>query len=49
VINDQDLGSLFQYPPEPHLAAAAAMPLLDMTIILLRGQQVLLGRPRAIR
>jgi len=36
--------ALFQYPPEPHLAAAAAMPLLILTIILLRGQQVLLGR-----
>jgi iron(III) transport system permease protein len=36
--------SLFQYPPEPHLAAAAAMPLLILTILLLRGQQLLLGR-----
>jgi iron(III) transport system permease protein len=36
--------SLFQYPPEPHLAAAAAMPLLVLTILLLRGQQALLGR-----
>src|SRR5580704_3397999 len=38
------LWSLFQYPPEPHLAAAAAMPLLVLTILLLRGQQLLLGR-----
>ena len=36
--------SLFQYPPHAHLAAAAAMPLLVLTIILLRGQQMLLGR-----
>ncbi|MBV8889706.1 MAG: iron ABC transporter permease [Alphaproteobacteria bacterium] len=36
--------SLFQYPPNPHLAAAAAMPLLVLTILLLRGQQLLLGR-----
>src|SRR3954447_16452236 len=36
--------ALFQYPPEPHLAAAAAMPLLVVTILLLRVQQALLGR-----
>jgi iron(III) transport system permease protein len=36
--------ALFQSPPEPHLAAAAAMPLLVVTILLLRGQQALLGR-----
>ncbi|HTW50923.1 MAG TPA: iron ABC transporter permease [Stellaceae bacterium] len=36
--------SLFQYPPHPHLAAAAAMPLLLLTIVMLHGQQVLLGR-----
>jgi iron(III) transport system permease protein len=36
--------ALFQSPPEPHLAAAAAMPLLVVTILLLRGQQLLLGR-----
>jgi len=36
--------SLFQEPPEPHLAAAAAMPLLLATMLLLRGQQMLLGR-----
>jgi iron(III) transport system permease protein len=34
--------SLFQYPPEPHLAAAAALPLLLLTVLLLRGQQWLL-------
>lgn len=36
--------ALFQSPSEPHLAAAAAMPLLILTILLLRGQQMLLGR-----
>ncbi len=36
--------SLFQFPPNPHLAAAAALPLLIVTILLLRGRQVLLGR-----
>jgi len=36
--------SLFQYPPNPHLAAAAALPLLLLTILLLRGRQFLLGR-----
>jgi iron(III) transport system permease protein len=36
--------ALFQPPAEPHLAAAAAMPLLVVTILLLRGQQRLLGR-----
>jgi iron(III) transport system permease protein len=36
--------SLFQYPPHEHLAAAASMPLLVLTILLLRGQQALLGR-----
>jgi iron(III) transport system permease protein len=36
--------SLFQYPPNPHLAAAAALPLLLVTILLLRGRQMLLGR-----
>jgi iron(III) transport system permease protein len=36
--------ALFQSPPEPHLAAAAAMPLLLVTMLLLRGQQALLGR-----
>ncbi len=36
--------SLFQLPPQPHLAAAASMPLLVLTIVMLRGQQLLLGR-----
>ena len=36
--------SLFQLPPHPHLAAAASMPLLLLTIAMLRGQQALLGR-----
>src|SRR6266436_785842 len=36
--------SLFQFPPDPHLAAAAALPLLLVTIVLLRGRQWLLGR-----
>lgn len=36
--------ALFQYPPNPHLAAAAALPLLLVTILLLQGRQWLLGR-----
>src|SRR6478752_3701517 len=36
--------SLFQYPPKLELAAAAAVPLLVLTILLLRGQKFLLGR-----
>lgn len=36
--------SLFQYPPKPGLAAAAALPLLVITILLLRAQRSLLGR-----
>ena len=36
--------SLFQYPPKPELAAAAALPLLILTVILLRGEQMILGR-----
>jgi iron(III) transport system permease protein len=36
--------SLFQYPPKPELAAAAAVPLLVLTILLLQGQKFLLGR-----
>ncbi len=36
--------SLFQYPPKPELAAAASLPLLVLTVILLRGQQMILGR-----
>ncbi|HKW54801.1 MAG TPA: iron ABC transporter permease [Stellaceae bacterium] len=34
--------SLFQYPPDPHLAAAASLPLLLLTLLLLRGQHWLL-------
>src|SRR5262249_39103515 len=36
--------SLFQYPPKPELAAAASLPLLVLTVVLLRGQALLLGR-----
>ncbi len=36
--------SLFQYPPKPELAAAASLPLLVLTVILLRGQAMILGR-----
>jgi iron(III) transport system permease protein len=36
--------SLFQYPPRLELAAAAAIPLLLLTILLLRGQKWILGR-----
>lgn len=36
--------ALFQEPAEPHLAAAAAMPLLAVTMLLLQGQRMLLGR-----
>jgi iron(III) transport system permease protein len=36
--------SLFQFPPKPHLAAATAMPLLLVTIFLLRAQNRILGR-----
>jgi iron(III) transport system permease protein len=35
--------SLFQFPPEPHLAAAASLPLLLLTMLLLRGQSWLLA------
>ena len=31
--------SLFQYPPKPELAAAASLPLLLLTVLLLRGPQ----------
>ena len=34
--------SLFQFPPDPHLAAAASLPLLVLTVLLLRGQHWLL-------
>jgi iron(III) transport system permease protein len=36
--------SLFQYPPKPQLAAAAALPLLVMTVLLLRAEKFILGR-----
>jgi iron(III) transport system permease protein len=36
--------SLFQYPPNPQLASAAALPLLVVTVLLLQGQKWLLGR-----
>jgi iron(III) transport system permease protein len=36
--------SLFQFPPKPELAAAASLPLLLLTIVLLRAQAMVLGR-----
>jgi iron(III) transport system permease protein len=36
--------SLFQYPPKPELAAAASLPLLVVTVFLLRAQHFILGR-----
>src|SRR6201985_3600249 len=36
--------SLFQYPPKPELAAAAALPLLVLTVILRRAEHMILGR-----
>jgi iron(III) transport system permease protein len=36
--------SLFQYPPKPGLAAAAAVPLLIITVLLLQGKSWILGR-----
>src|SRR3954447_11082214 len=36
--------SLFQYPPKYELAAAAAMPLLLLTMLLLQAQKTILGR-----
>ena len=36
--------SLFQYPPKPELAAAASLPLLVLTVVLLRAQAIVLGR-----
>jgi iron(III) transport system permease protein len=36
--------SLFQYPAKPELAAAASLPLLILTVILLRAQHMVLGR-----
>jgi iron(III) transport system permease protein len=36
--------SLFQFPPKPELAAATALPLLLLTVALLRTQAAILGR-----
>jgi iron(III) transport system permease protein len=36
--------SLFQYPPKPQLAAAASLPLLLLTVFLLRAESFVLGR-----
>jgi len=36
--------SLFNYPPKPELAAAASVPLLVLTIALLRAEHLILGR-----
>ena len=36
--------SLFQFPPKPELAAAASLPLLVLTVMLLRAQHMVLGR-----
>ncbi len=36
--------SLFQFPPQPALAAAASLPLLVLTVILLRAEHMVLGR-----
>ena len=36
--------SLFQFPPKPGLAAAAALPLLVITVLLLQGKNWMLGR-----
>jgi len=36
--------SLFQFPPKPELAAAAALPLLLLTVLLLRAEHLILGR-----
>ncbi|MBS0241622.1 MAG: iron ABC transporter permease [Proteobacteria bacterium] len=36
--------SLFQFPPKPELAAAASLPLLLLTVVLLRTQKLILGR-----
>ena len=36
--------SLFQFPPKPELAAAASLPLLILTVLLLRAQASALGR-----
>lgn len=36
--------SLFQFPPKPGLAAAASLPLLVITVLLLQGKSWILGR-----
>jgi iron(III) transport system permease protein len=36
--------TLFQFPPKPDLAAAASLPLLLLTVILLRAEHMILGR-----
>lgn len=36
--------TLFQFPQQPGLAAAASLPLLVLTVVLLRMQTVILGR-----
>jgi iron(III) transport system permease protein len=36
--------SLFNYPPKPELAAAASVPLLVLTVLLLRAEHFILGR-----
>jgi iron(III) transport system permease protein len=36
--------SLFQYPPKPELAAAASLPLLVLTVLLLRAEHMIIGR-----
>jgi len=36
--------TLFQFPPKPELAAAASLPLLFLTVFLLRAQHFILGR-----
>jgi len=36
--------SLFQFPPKPELAAAASLPLLFLTVFLLRAEHMILGR-----
>jgi iron(III) transport system permease protein len=36
--------SLFQFPPKPELAAAASLPLLFLTVALLRAEHMILGR-----
>jgi iron(III) transport system permease protein len=36
--------SLFQYPPKAELAAAASLPLLVLTVLLLRAENFVLGR-----